>query len=67
VIDGWGAPRTVGAMLHPDRREAERQERLSELKVIACLSVSLALAVVFVGTVLMTCLLGPIQAYPLQW
>jgi hypothetical protein len=54
-------------MLHPDRREAERQERLSELKVIACLSVSLALAVVFVGTVLMTCLLGPIQAYPLQW
>jgi hypothetical protein len=67
VIDGWGAPRTVGAMLHPDRREAERQERLSELKVIACLSVSVALAVVFVGTVLMTCLLGPIQAYPLQW
>jgi hypothetical protein len=54
-------------MLHPDRREAERQDRLAELKVTACLSVSLALAIVFVGTVLMTCMLGPIQAYPLQW
>jgi hypothetical protein len=54
-------------MLHPDRREAERQDRLAELKVTACLFASLALAIVFVGTVVMTCMLGPTQAYPLQW
>jgi uncharacterized membrane protein len=54
-------------MLVPNRREAERRDRLTELKVTACLWVSVGLAIIFVAVVLMTSLLGSAQAYPLQW
>jgi hypothetical protein len=54
-------------MLVPNRREAERRDRLTELKVTACLSVSIGLSIIFVAVVLMTSLLGAAQAYPLQW
>jgi hypothetical protein len=54
-------------MLYPDRREAERERKRDELKVIACLSAVLVLAIVLVGVVLTTSLVWPAQAYPLQW
>jgi nitrate reductase NapE component len=55
------------AMLLPDRREAEREDKRAELKVIACLSIVLVLAVALVGVGLTTSLVWPAQAYPLQW
>jgi hypothetical protein len=54
-------------MLHPDRRQAEREIKCDELKVIACSSVVLVFAIVLVGLGLTTSLLWPAQAYPLQW
>jgi hypothetical protein len=54
-------------MLHPDRRQAEREAKREDLKVIACLSVLLVLAIVLVGVGFTTSLLWPAQAYPLQW
>ena len=54
-------------MLHPNRGYAEREDKRDELKVIACISVVLVLAIVLVGVGLTTSLLWPAQAYPLQW
>jgi hypothetical protein len=53
-------------MLNPDRRQAEREDERDELKIIACLSAVLVLALALVGLGLTTLLL-PAQAYPLQW
>jgi hypothetical protein len=54
-------------MLHPDRRQAEREDKRDELKVIACLSAVLLFAIALVGLGLTMSLLWPAQAYPLQW
>jgi nitrate reductase NapE component len=63
----WGASLWGVAMLHPDRRELERGDERAELKVIACLSIILMLAVALVGVGLTTSLVWPAQAYPLEW
>jgi hypothetical protein len=55
------------AMLHPDPREAEREHVRDELKVIACLSSVLVLAILLVAVCLTTSLVWPAEAYPLQW
>jgi hypothetical protein len=54
-------------MLYPDRRAAERERIRDELKVIACLSTVLVLAIVLVVVGLTTSSLWPAQAYPVQW
>jgi hypothetical protein len=52
----------VCAMLHPDRRQAEREDKRVELNIIACLSAVLVFAIALVGLGLTRSPLWPAQA-----
>jgi hypothetical protein len=55
----------VCAMVRPDCRKIDLEDRRSELKVTACLLMSLAIGTLFVGTVFT--MLWPVLAYQPQW
>ena len=54
-------------MLHPDRRQWEREAKRDDQKIIACLVVALLFGIMLVGFEFTTSFFWPAQAYPMQW